>query len=83
MFSLAAMTSLFVIETPDYIKLARALSEVKEELPVLLIWGDAPEKLKEEKVRLEGLYKCVCAVGEKNCDKYLAKHEPSGVLYLK
>ena len=57
--------------------------EAKEKLPVLLIWGDAPEKLKEEKARLEGLYKCVCAVGEKNRDKYLVKHEPAGVLHLK
>ncbi len=29
MFSLAALTSLFVIETPDYIKLAQALAEVE------------------------------------------------------
>ncbi len=57
--------------------------EAKEELPVLLIWGDDPKRLKEEKARLEGLYKCVCAVGEKNRDKYLTKHEPSGVLHLK
>ena len=31
MFSLAAMTSLFVIETPDYIKLSQALDEVEEQ----------------------------------------------------
>ena len=31
MFSLAALTSLFVIETPDYLKLADALKEVEEQ----------------------------------------------------
>lgn len=31
MFSLAAMTSLFVIETPDYLKLSDALKEVEEQ----------------------------------------------------
>lgn len=31
MFSLAAMTSLFVIETPDYLKLSEALKEVEEQ----------------------------------------------------
>ena len=45
----------------------------KEELPTLVIWGEDPEKIRAEKERLEGIYKCVCITGEDKKDKYLAK----------
>ena len=52
-----------------------------DELPILLIWGSDPNKLKEEKERLDGIYKCVCVVGEKARDKYLEKHKPDMVMH--
>ena len=55
---------------------------VDEELPTILIWGDDSERLRKEKERLSGIYKCVCAVGEKAKDKYLEKHEPSNVMHI-
>lgn len=51
-----------------------------DELPVILIWGDDSEQLREEKERLDGIYKCVCVVGEKAKDKYLSKHTPERIL---
>lgn len=53
-----------------------------EELPVVLIWGEDSKKLREEKERLEGVYKCVCVVGEKARDKYLETHETDRVMHL-
>lgn len=53
-----------------------------DELPVILIWGDDSEKLKQEKLRLDGIYKCVCVVGEPAKDKYLDKHTPDGVMHI-
>ena len=53
-----------------------------EELPVLLIWGDDSERLKQEKERLSGTYKCVCVTGQASMEKYLSTHEPSGVLHV-
>ena len=53
-----------------------------DELPVMLIWGDDPEKLKQEKLRLDGIYKCVCVVGQSAKDKYLEKHSPDGILHI-
>lgn len=53
-----------------------------DELPVILIWGDDPEKLKQEKLRLDGIYKCVCVVGQSAKDKYLEKHSPDGILHI-
>ncbi len=53
-----------------------------DELPVMLIWGDDSEKLKQEKLRLDGIYKCVCVVGEPAKDKYLDKHTPDGVMHI-
>ena len=53
---------------------------IKEELPVLLIWGDDSEAVKAEKERLENIYKCVCVVGEKARDKYLEKHDVNAVM---
>ncbi len=54
----------------------------EEEIPKILIWGDDSEKLKSEKERLDGIYKCVCVVGEAAKDKYLEKHEPLGVMHI-
>ena len=48
----------------------------------MLIWGDEPDKLKAEKERLDGIYKCVCATGEKAMIKYLEKHTPAGVMHI-
>lgn len=53
---------------------------IKEELPVLLIWGDDSEAVKREKDRLGSIYKCVCVVGEKARDKYLEKHNADAVM---
>ena len=52
-----------------------------DELPLVLIWGSDKDKLKEEKERLDGIYKCVCAVGEKAKDKYLEKHKPDMIMH--
>ncbi len=57
-------------------------NESTEDLKVLLIWSDDPAKLKAEKEKLDGSYKCVCVVGEEARDKYLANHEPYGVLHI-
>ena len=52
-----------------------------DELPVMLIWSDDPDSLKDAKDRLDGIYKCVCVKGEKARDKYLEKHEPAGIMH--
>jgi CheY-like chemotaxis protein/anti-sigma regulatory factor (Ser/Thr protein kinase) len=54
-----------------------------DEKPVVLIWGDDKERLRREKERLEGTYKCICAVGEKGKDKYMEKHSPEIVMHVK
>ena len=54
-----------------------------DELPLVLIWGDDKERLRREKERLEGTYKCICAVGEKGKDKYMEKHSPEIVMCVK
>ena len=54
----------------------------KEELPLLLIWGEDPEALRREKERLSGHYKCVCVVGEEKMEKYLKGHNPMGVYHV-
>ena len=54
----------------------------KEELKVLLIWGDDSDKLKAEKEKLDGKYKCVCVVGKEAMEKYLSKHEPYAVMHI-
>ena len=67
----------------EYIPKEKQLSPSgSDELPVMLIWGDDPEKLKQEKVRLDGIYKCVCVTGEAAKDKYMEKHEPAGVMQI-
>ncbi len=53
-----------------------------DELPVMLIWGDDPERLKQEKVRLDGIYKCVCVTGTAAKDKYLEKHDPEYIMHI-
>ncbi len=65
----------------EYIPKEKQLSPSgADELPVMLIWGDDPEKLKQEKTRLDGIYKCVCVVGETAKDKYLKTYEASGIM---
>ena len=49
-------------------------------LPHLLIWGTDSEKIREEKERLQGLYKCTCVVGSRAMEKYLEKHGDVPVL---
>ena len=67
----------------EYIPKEKQLSPSgADELPVMLIWGDDPEKLKQEKIRLDGIYKCVCVVGEAAKDKYLKTHETSGIMNI-
>ncbi len=55
---------------------------VIEELPVMLLWGTDADRIRQEKERLEGIYKCVCVVGSKAKDKYLEKHEPDCVMHV-
>ncbi|MCR5118619.1 MAG: response regulator [Lachnospiraceae bacterium] len=52
----------------------------EHELPLLLIWGNDPEKLRIEKDRLDGTYRCVCVTGSKAMEKYLEKHTPDVVM---
>lgn len=67
----------------EYIPKEKQLTKCPDmELPVMLIWGDEPDKLKAEKERLDGIYKCVCATGEKAMTKYLEKHTPAGVMHI-
>ncbi len=54
----------------------------EHELPLLLIWGNDPEKLKMEKERLDGIYRCVCITGSKAMEKYLEKHKPDAVMHI-
>lgn len=54
-----------------------------DELPVVLMWGNDTSALKAEKERLDGIYRCVCALGEKGRDKYLEKHNPDAVMFVK
>ena len=67
----------------EYIPREKQLSPSgADELPVMLIWGDDSDRLKTEKERLDGIYKCVCVVGEKAKDKYMEKHDPAGVMHI-
>ena len=68
----------------EYIPKEKQLSPSgADELPVMLIWGDDPEKLREEKLRLDGIYKCVCAVGQKAMEKYMEKHEGANSMHVR
>ncbi len=65
----------------EYIPKEKQLSPSgADELPVMLIWGDDPGKLKQEKTRLDGIYKCVCVTGEAAKEKYLRSHEASAIM---
>jgi len=66
---------------PSHKQLTPKTVESKE-LPVLLIWGDDPARIKEEKERLSGSYKCVCVTGQAAMEKYLSNYKPSGVLHV-
>ncbi len=67
----------------EYIPKDKQLSPSgSDELPVMLIWGSDPDKLKAEKERLDGIYKCVCVIGDKARDKYLEKHTPAGIMHI-
>lgn len=67
----------------EYLPKEKQLARDKEEcMPVILIWGEDSDKLKTEKEKLEAIYKCVCAVGDKARDKYLEKHEVQAVMHV-
>lgn len=53
------------------------------EMPTVLLWGTDPASLRIEKERLEGIYRCVCVTGSQARDRYLEKHEPDAVIYVK
>ena len=57
-------------------------SDDSNELPVVLLWGNDSKKLREEREKLESVYKCVCVVGEKAKDKYIDKHQPERVMHV-
>ncbi len=68
----------------DYIPKEKQLTpNPNEELPVMLIWGNDSNAIKIERERLEGVYKCVCVVGEDKANRYLEKHETAGVMNIK
>ena len=58
-------------------------SETSDELPIVLLWGTDSDKLRGEREKLEGIYKCVCVVGEKARDKYVEKHQPERVMHIR
>ncbi len=51
-------------------------------LPVLLLWGTDPDKLRDEKEKLSENYKCVCVVGSKAMEKYVDKHNPDRIMRI-
>ncbi|MBO4903465.1 MAG: response regulator [Lachnospiraceae bacterium] len=68
----------------EYIPKEKQLSPSgADELPIMLIWGDDPDALKQEKVRLDGIYRCVCVTGQAAKDKYLEKHVPAAIMQVK
>ena len=56
--------------------------DTKKDLPVVLLWGTDPDRLRDEKERLDGIYKCVCVVGSQAMEKYLSKHKPDAVMQV-
>ena len=67
----------------EYIPKEKQLSPSgADELPVMLIWGEDPERLKQEKIRLDGIYKCVCVTGKAAKDRYLEKHDPDHIMQI-
>ena len=57
--------------------------EPDADLPVLLLWGDDPDRLKAERDKLKGVYRCVCVNSDKARDKYLEKHDVSAVMEVR
>ncbi len=53
-----------------------------DDLPLMLIWGADSDKLREERDKLNGIYKCVVVVGEQARNKYLSKHTPDYVMHV-
>ena len=53
-----------------------------KELPVVLLWGDDSDKLKQEREKLESVYKCVCVVGESARDRYIKKNNPERIMHI-
>ena len=51
-------------------------------LPTALLWGYDSEKLREEKKKLDGIYKCVPVIGKKSMEKYLEKHTPDRIVQV-
>ena len=55
----------------------------EEEKSTVLLWGTDPIAVRMEREKLDGIYKCVCVIGEKAKDKYLEKHTPDAVMYIR
>lgn len=53
-----------------------------KELPVVLLWGDDSDRLKQEREKLEPVYKCVCVVGESARDRYIKKNNPERIMHI-
>ena len=67
-----------------YIPADKQLAPVsQDDLPLMLIWGDDPAKLREQKERLSGIYRCVCVTGQSAMEKYMQKHKPDAVMSVK
>lgn len=67
----------------EYIPKDKQLEKKEEDnLPVVLLWGTDSDRLKQEREKLDGVYKCVCVVGEKARDRYIEKHHPSRVMQI-
>ena len=58
-------------------------TEADPVLPVLLLIGKDPERLKAEREKLGGIYKCVCVADEKARDRYLEKHTCAAVMEVR
>ena len=57
--------------------------EPDTDLPVLLLWGEDPDRLKAERDKLKGIYRCVCVNTANARDKYLEKHDVTAVMEVK
>lgn len=55
-------------------------AEEKGSLPILLLWGTDPDRLRDEKEKLSENYKCVCVVGSKAMERYVEKNHPERVM---
>lgn len=54
-----------------------------DELPVVILWGGDTDKLKAEKERLDGIYKCICVNDEDKVSRALLKHQAVGVMNVR